>query len=381
MNDVRARFKFLSLLLCFLTVCSLFASCGGEGEEVSGTLMSADSQLTDDERPEANVTFDSVDPSPEEEPPLINPLTGLGAGYDVANSRPAGVMLNNITEALPQVGIGDADIIFECLAEGGVTRLFALFSEYHDLGVIGSVRSARPYYLDFAQMFDAIYVHAGGSEDAYSDIWSRGIDNIDGVRGDPLGIYYRDPTRMQTMAIEHTLMTTGGGITETVEYCGFRTSLRDGFSYPFKFSEWGEEHSPGGEECRHIRIPFSMYQTVDYEYDGAKGEYLRYQYNGAPHIDGGTGEQLSFKNVIVIFCNTYAYDDYGRLRVDTAGSGDGYLATAGTYIPIVWSRGSIDGNVAFTRADDGELITLNRGKTFINVCPTYIFYDVGMNIG
>ena len=271
------------------------------------------------------------------------------------------------------------DILFECLAEGGITRLFGLFDEYNDLGVLGSVRSCRPYYLDFAQMFDAIYCHAGGSEDAYADIAMRGINNIDGVRFDPLNVYYRDEERMQTMLIEHTLMTTGEGLIKTIEYCNYRTELRDGYEYPFVFPEWGETADVGGEESVAIHLPISWYQTVDYKYDAENALYLRYQYNGEPHIDGATGEQLKFTNVIVLFCDTYVYDGYGRLKVNTVGDGDGFLATGGKYIPIRWHRDGQDTNAVFTRADNGEMITINRGKTAINVCPTDIVNDVIMN--
>jgi len=364
--------RIIALILVFSLASSMFAGCGNDDDASAKDIATASAPGDDSQPDQVDIKGDM--------PELINPLTGLGANYDVASSRPLGVMLNNIWDALPQVGIGGADIIFECLAEGGITRLFALFSEYHDLGVIGSIRSSRPYYLDFAQMFDAIYCHAGGSEDAYSDIAYRGINNIDGVRGDPLGVYYRDQTRMQTMAIEHTLMTTGDGIVRTIEYCGFRTDLRDGFDYPFSFAAWGTTEKPGGEECLKIHLPISTYQTVDYEYDSENSVYLRYQYNGSPHIDGATGEQLSFTNVIVIFCTTYAYDAYGRLRVNTVGEGDGYFATAGEYIPIKWQRESQDGNVSFVRADNGEEIVLNRGKTFINVCPTETYYEVSMNM-
>ncbi len=369
MNELKRVLRILSLILLAASLAIPFSSCGANG----------DAETTDTSAATTEITVELEPTETEEAPPaFLNPLTGLESGYDVSHSRPVGVMINNIYDALPQVGVGKADIIVECLAEGGITRLFALFAEYRDLGVIGSVRSSRPYYIDFAQTFDAIYVHAGGSEDAYSDLANRGINNIDGARGDPLGIYYRDETRMQTMAIEHTLMTTGDGIVRTIDYCGYRTDLRDGFSYPFNFCEWGKTYSTGGEECRGIHIPFSYYQTVDFEYDEENDVYLRYQYDGMPHIDGGTGEQLSFKNVLVLFCTTYVYDDYGRLRVETVGDGDGYLATGGTYVPIKWHRDSADGNAVFTRADTGDVITLNRGKTFINVCPTDISDSVEM---
>ncbi|MBR0303915.1 MAG: DUF3048 domain-containing protein, partial [Clostridia bacterium] len=362
MNRIKFSLRAVSLLLCLVFALSCL-SCG----KSSGDNPGADKSAADGGMASPDAPVDAIDDADFEalEPENVNPLTGLEASYDVSTSRPIAVMLNNIWEALPQVGIGNADILFECLAEGGITRMLGFFSEYKDLDVIGSVRSSRPYYIDFAQMFDAIYCHAGGSEDAYSQLASRGINNIDGVRGDPLGVYYRDETRMQTMAYEHTLMTTGAGLVQTIEYCGYRTELREGFKYPFEFAPYGEVVKPDGEMCLKIHLPISTYQTVDYEYDKKEGKYLRFQYNGTPHIDGATGEQLSFTNVIILFCNTYAYDSYGRLHVDTVGEGDGYLASAGEYIPIKWSRTDIDGDLTLTRADNGKTITLNRGKTFV----------------
>ncbi len=366
--------KIIALFLVIATALSLFASCGGDNT-TDTKKASSDSELSDDsENGGVEVDFEKV------EPKLINPLTGLEASYDVSKSRPLGVMLNNIWDALPQVGIGDADIIFECVAEGGITRLFALFSEYNNLDVIGSVRSSRPYYIDFAQTFDAIYCHAGGSEDAYANIANRGINNIDGVRGDPLGVYYRDEARMQTMAIEHTLMTTGAGLIRTIEYCNYRTDLRDGFEYPFTFAKWGEKAELKGSESKAIHLPISSYQTVDYKYDEETDTYLRFQYDGTPHIDGKDEKQLAFTNVIVLFCNTYPYDNYGRMKVETVGDGDGYLASGGEYIAIKWHRDNEDGNAIFTRADNGEVITLNRGKTFINVCALETQANVDMNV-
>ncbi len=361
--------RLLALLLAIVLASSVFVSCK-DGEAPEETRSSTAEAQSGDARPDVDIDLN-------DDSEFINPLTGLASSYDVSKSRPLGVMINNISEALPQVGIGGADIIFECLAEGGITRLFALFSEYNDLGVIGSVRSARPYYIDFAQMFDAIYCHAGGSEDAYSDLAIRGIDHIDGVRGDPLGVYYRDAERMKTMALEHTLMTTGEGLIKTIEYCSFRTELREDYEYPFVFADLDKKSDTGGDESLKIHIPISFFQTVDYEYDAEKEVYLRYQYNMTPHIDGGTDEQLSFTNVIVLFCNTYQYDDYGRLRVETAGDGTGYLATGGKYVPIKWHRDTIDGNALFTY-EDGKPIVLNRGKTFINVCPPGT--EVNMNM-
>ena len=115
--------------------------------------------------------------------PYKNPLTGMPCSVDYSNSRPMAIMINNIKKATPQAGISNAEIIYECSVEGGITRLMALVCDYANLPEIGSVRSSREYYLDIAQSHDAIYTHCGGSEKAYSEINVRKIDNIDGVNG------------------------------------------------------------------------------------------------------------------------------------------------------------------------------------------------------
>lgn len=361
--------KITALILAVFMLISV-AACGKEPVEIP---EETGKETEFEPIGETNIELEEILPE------HINPLTGMEATYDVDGKRPIAVMLNNIYQALPQVGISDADVLFECLAEGGITRLMGVFSEYNNLGIIGSVRSSRPYYLDFAQMFDAVYCHAGGSEDAYSQIASRGINNIDGVRGDPLGVYYRDQERMQTMSYEHTMMTTGQGIIDTIAHCNFRTELREDFKYPFEFCEYGASVQVGTNDANHVYLPISNYQTVDYVYDSEAKEYLRYQYNGNKHIDGENGVQLSFKNIIIMFCDTAPYDTYGRLRVTTTGSGSGYVVSEGKYKAITWSRQSIDGNLTLTDSETGENLVINRGKTFINVCPTAIVNEVDLN--
>lgn len=362
--------KIFSLILVSVMLIST-VSCAKD--EIS---VPQDTGYETEVEPAGDINIELEDLPPQN----LNPLTGLEASYAVDGQRPIAVMLNNIYQALPQVGISEADILFECLAEGGITRLMGVFSEYNNLGVIGSVRSSRPYYLDCAQMFDAIYCHAGGSEEAYAQITSRRIDNIDGVRGDPLGVYYRDQERLKTMSLEHTMMTTGQGIIDTIAHCNFRTELRDGFEYPFNFPEFNSTADIGTNESLHIYLPISNVQTVDYIYDSETKEYLRYQYNGMKHIDGGTGEQLTFKNVIVLFTDVSGpYDNKGHIKVGTTGSGTGYLASEGKYKAIKWSREHADGNLTLTDAESGEIIVINCGKTFINFCPNTIIGTANMN--
>lgn len=368
--------KIKNLFLLLLVFTLILGASGCKETPVNNTEINF-SQGTESIE-ETTDTSSSVNSEPPQ-PVYYNPLTGLKADYDVSASRPVAVMVNNIRQALPQEGISHADIVLECLVEGGITRLMCVFSEYKNLEVIGSIRSSRPYYLDFAQAFDAIYCHAGGSDEAYAQIASRRINNIDGVRKDPLDVYFRDPERLKTMAKEHTMMTTGKGIADTIAHYNYRTTLRDDYQSPFSLAQEGSSLPPEALDASHIYLPISYYQTVDYVYNTETREYLRYQYNGQKHIDGKNGTQLSFKNIIILFCNTRTLDSYGLLGVSTTGSGKGYLAKEGKYIPITWSRENRDGNLTLTSTETGEKILLNPGKTAINICPLSIQNKVNMN--
>ena len=125
-------------------------------------------------------------PEPEPvvvEPAYYHPLTGVGMDEDLSRLRPVAVMINDLKAAQPQLGVSQADIIYEMPAEGGITRMVALFQSLDGVGNLGSIRSTRAYYLELALGHDALLVHAGGSPEAYKDIPAWGVDNMDGVNG------------------------------------------------------------------------------------------------------------------------------------------------------------------------------------------------------
>ena len=111
-----------------------------------------------------------IEPEPEPEEPSgpagTNPLTGLPMEPEQENDRPVAVMFNNLKAAQPQLGISQADIIYEVRAEGGITRMLGVFQGLEGVGTLGSSRSSRPYELELALGHDALYVHAGGSPEA-----------------------------------------------------------------------------------------------------------------------------------------------------------------------------------------------------------------------
>lgn len=342
--------------------------------DTSDTTAQETSETTADTTTATETVTDMPEPvpEPEPEPEFVNPLTGLAAEKDFSTQRPAAIMINNIAVSCPQVGVSQADVIYECLVEGGYTRLMMLVMDYANLPEIGSIRSARDYYLDFAADYDALYVHAGGSPYAYDSIQARGITNLDGVNMYLPTTFYRDQDRVVSMGLEHSLMSTGEKIVEGIKYKRYRTALTQNFDYPLDFVKYGTTTS-FEEAATHIHIPYSLFQITDFVYDAENEYYLRYQFDGQEHIDGATGEQLSFENVLIYFCETglITGDPSFRIEVGTVGEGSGYYATRGTYIPITWKKESHESPIQFYDAD-GEPLLLNAGKTFISVCPTSI---------
>lgn len=297
-----------------------------------------------------------------------HPLTGLPCSEDLVNRRPIAVMINNIKASMPQIGIAQADIIYECLAEGGITRLLAIYQDYSNLGTVGSIRSSRDYYLDLAQIHDAFYIHAGGSEIAYSQIASRDIDNLDGVRTTVSGVFWRDSDRLQTMSKEHTMVTSGEKIAMGIQKQKYRTEHESSFESSYSF--YRSFTALNGSKAEYIKIPHSSSYTSEFYYDEDLKLYRKNQF-GKAHIDGATGEQLSFTNVIILFAEQKTVDDYGRLEVTLTGTGSGYYCCGGEMIPITWKRSDRDGGITLLN-QDGSPLQLNPGKSFISIASTKI---------
>lgn len=373
--------RLLIILLSFIFVLGALASCG------DGT----DSVLKDTETDTAAASDIDTGAVTETEPvstPVVvmpeytNPLTGLGTTKDLSASRPVAIMINNLRGALPQEGIADCDIMYECLVEGGITRLMAVTADYENLGVIGSIRSCRHYYLDLAKNYDAIYIHAGGSDQGYLEIKERDVDNLDGVNMYVPNMFYRDEVRLQTMKYEHTLMTTGEKIADGIAYKKYRTELSQEFksSDAFVFAEYGTKRELGGDNASCVLLPYSDYQIARFDYSEDTNSYYRYQFKDVPHIDGTTGEQISYTNILILLCDVRATgDSYGHLDITTENeNGEGYYVYGGKCEQISWSKPTEDSPTTYYGAD-GEELELNRGRTFISIFPEYNRQNIDFN--
>ncbi len=336
------------------------AACGSPADPVPSESPAPTATPTPAPTPE---------PTPEPiDPEKINPLTGLPlAGEGAASQRPVAVMLNNIKAALPQQGNSQADILYEALAEGGITRLLGVYQSMEGVGEVGSVRSSRPYYLELALGLDAIYLHAGGSEAAYENIKKWNVTALDCVRTTAYSaIFWRDPERRRNNGYEHSVLTSGDAILEHFPEYSFRKDHEAGYHLPYTFAEDGTPVD--GQTANVIRVPFSNYKTGVFTYDPERGKYMVEEY-GAPFVDGNTGEQLAMTNVVVIRTSCKAIDDYGRMRVDLSGyDGDGWFACGGKAVPIRWSKADLNDPILYT-LEDGTPLTFGQGNSYVNIIP------------
>ena len=355
--------QLLSLALTVLLTASL-CSCGGSSGAASSIPDEPSVSTIAPVVPEPDPV-----PVPEPEPvlPYVNPLTGEGCETDIGKNRPIAIMLNNLKEALPQAGVTQADVIFELPAEGGITRMLALFQSVEGVGEIGTVRSARDYYVSLALGHDAIFLHAGGSPKAYEVIKNWGAAALDCVNGPYEGtLFWRDKERRKNAGLEHSVMTSGDTILKLLPtYSRIRQQHKDGYIVGWPFTEEAPAATAG--KATVLTVPFSNYKTGVFTYDEATKRYLVEEY-GKPYVDANNGEQVGVNNVLVLYTDVSSIkgDGKGRKTVRTTGSGSGLLLREGTVESITWKRDSDWHTLEFYLAN-GERAPLSVGTSYINI--------------
>ena len=281
------------------------------------------------------------------------------------NVRNVAVMINNHPKARPlQSGLNDAHIIYEILAEGGITRYLAVFND-KDTERIGSVRSSRHYFLDYALENDAVYVHWGWSPQAQKDIRSLGIKNINGLTYE--GVYfYRD--KSLNVPLEHTGFTDMERINKAIKKLKYndKTEKEPLLTYNVKDEDLSTRED--AIIANNVSIPYSNMTKTSYVYDAETKTYKRFV-NDKEHTDYVTKEQYGFKNIITYKLGTSVIDSYGRLDLKNIGSGEGYYITNGYAIPIKWEKSTRKSQTRYYYTDGTEL-KVSDGNTFIQIQPT-----------
>jgi len=322
----------------------------------------AEPTVTTQETTEEPTQATTVETKPKEvlyRHPLTGaPLESPWSGQVVA------VMINNLKKAMPQKGISNADIFYEIEVEGDITRCLAVFSDLSKVDDIGPVRSARTAFNSVAVSYDAPLVHCGGSPGlALAGRYGSTADKIDNWehidQGSNGKYFYRDQDRINSgYAYEHTLFTTGEKLQQVVDAKGYNTPTEATYGLQFK-----DGATVSGEKAEEITIKFKGGKSTILKYDAATGRY-NLNMHGTEHIDGNTGEAVTFKNVIAIYTKQWYHSDGMHKFYDTIGSGEGYAAMNGQIVPIKWSRESLRSPYIYTLAD-GTPLNLDVGTSYI----------------
>ncbi|MDE6435089.1 MAG: DUF3048 domain-containing protein [Lachnospiraceae bacterium] len=342
----KQRKTLLTLAIMSITLLGLVA-CGKKEEPATEATTEVVTTEATTEDPHAGETY--------------NELTGVWS-KEFESKRPIAVMINNIKEALPSSSTKQADIIYECMVEGGITRLLAIYSDYDELEKVGSVRSARHYYINIANEYDAIYVCYGQSKPAKKLLDKGAIDVVNGYVYDPA--FYRDNDRVAP----HNAYTTGERIVDAIKDLGYSSEYDSDHKKVLTFNE-EEKELENGTQANTVHINFSNYSKPYLIYNADQKIYERYEYD-APQIDNIAAEDdniLTFKNVIVMISKYECINPENDLQELTqVGEGNGYYCTNGKAIPITWKKTSNSSPTEYY-TEDGEVLSLNPGKTWISI--------------
>lgn len=254
-----------------------------------------------------------------------------------SKSRPYAIMINNNHAAWPHAGLQDAYLTYEIVVEGGITRMMALFKDKNTTK-IGSIRSARHYFLDYALENDAIYVHFGQSPQAESDLKKLGVDNINGLYDSTT--FWRDTTLKK--ATEHTVFTSMEKLKAAAQKKSYNSNTKSDLLLNYSVDEVDLSQKEGAKVANDITIKYSNYHTTSYTYDEENKVYKR-SMSGQAHVDAITGKQYTVKNIIVYQVKNYALNDGSgkdRQGLNNVGNGEGYYITDGYAVPITWEKKS-----------------------------------------
>ncbi|MBQ6849411.1 MAG: DUF3048 domain-containing protein [Oscillospiraceae bacterium] len=336
--------KILSLLLAMVMSLSLFTACSGGNEDQQGDAQQGETSTVIKQKE-------------------YNYLTGMpfADGAD-KTARPVAVMINNLKIAHPQSGLTNADIIYEAVTEGGITRLMAVYSDIEKIEKVGPVRSARDAFIEMLLPLNAIYVHIGTSTSAERMLNFYSYKDIDGIYLGSLA-FEQNPELAKTKGAEHSWFTNKELIKAGINKNGIAT--KNNFYPAFDFVEYGETKTLKGENANTVSYAYSNYADVSFSYDASAGKYLKNAF-GVPHMDADTNTQLAFDNVFVILADVGIQEENGVLADIDLTEGTGYYFYGGKYEEITWKKGQPEEPLLLYDAD-GEILKVNTGKSYIGI--------------
>lgn len=341
-------------LIIIAIIVLLAAACSGNnGEEETKAEPEQNNEDYDEENEGNN---EPEDEPVEEEASYANayPLTGKGTDEDV-DHRAFGVMVENSSAARPQSGVYMADVVYEVLSEGRITRLLAFYHS-QEPERIGPIRSARDYYIFLNNGYDAMYASAGGSPGALDLVEQGAVAHISALNYD--GQFF---SRWSERSAPHNVYTSYADLVDAAEHIGFDTDGREPPELPFVEPEAEEDF---GDDALRVEVSYSSSANdVLYEFDEAAGGYIR-SVGGERVDDLETDEPVAPRNVFVVEAVHEVIDDQGRRNINIESGGPAVLIQDGRAMEVQWENS--DG-VILPVDENGGTVNFLPGQTWINV--------------
>ena len=365
--------KVLSLMLAGALLAAL-SGCGKEEPAVE-TVQEPAIQIQDT-APVEEVVEEPVEEEEEEEVRegyYRSELTNEWIDESLMNQRPIAAMVDNEKTALPHFGVNDCDIVYEMTnsaQNGGITRLMCIMKDWGSIEQLGSIRSVRPTNLQLAPEYGAVVCHDGGP--FYIDIFLKNafVQHFSGT-------FSRVNNGKSREFTEYILP---GDLEKNFKNADMSTEYSEYYAGGQHFNFVSESKAidltdkSDSQAVNTIALPFKHNESK-LTYDSEKGLYMYSEY-GSAHVDGKTGEQTGFKNVILLSAEMNVFDDHGYMMFYTSpiSNREGYYCTNGNMIPITWSKTD---DISYTHYYDksGNEIQVNTGKTYIAIIPEDDFPD------
>lgn len=354
----------------------LLFGCGKKAasdEQPAISNFDQESQQAEESSEEETIEAPVDEDVPPAEGMVRSKLTNEWITQEQADARPIAVMMPTDKAAQPQFGIGQADILYECMEEGSISRQMAVISNWQNLDKIGNIRSCRDYYLYMACEWDPILIHFGGVYYMRDRIKQGDIQNISGTYSDGTketsapgaGAFFRTKDK----ASPHNAFVSAESIQKAMDSLGYPALHRSEYYQPdhFQFAQ-GTNTLDVSDAISASVVDLSDCYPVSksyLEYNEADGLYYK-SLHGEAQIDAATGQQLTFSNIIIQTTYWEKRDEkYLAFQMhDTTRTG--YFVTQGKAIPVRWEKTSDYGPTKYYDMQGNE-IQLNTGKTYIAV--------------
>ncbi len=291
---------------------------------------------------------------------ITRKIDGVLVSPEKANNFLFAIMIDNHYDARPPSGLAQAHLVFEAEVEGGITRIMGIFSSDQNITEIGPVRSARPYFVDWARELSALYTHVGGSPDALVKIKQDKIFDINEFFNGKY--FWRDHTRSRP----HNVYTS---IVNLDKYLNDKNADHNRF-IPWTFKDDVDPINRPASSSLAINYRLQTHR-VEWQYDRDNNNYQRYM-AGEPHQDR-SGNIITAKNIAVQVAEAFELDEKLRLEMNNIGNGKSLICMDGKCQTGTWQKKHPSDRTRFY-AEDGREVKFNRGMTWVQVVRPEVEY-------